>query len=104
MLKFKFIAICFTLSVLMTKSYDQPSIAWQRCNGTTYDDVITDAIITTDGGVLTAVDYSGYDGDAIGLSDLSMPATLMKFDSLFNIQWYSSFGGTTNASAFRSVF
>ncbi len=104
MFKIKFIALCLTLALLGAKSYAQPSIAWQRCYGTTDNDHFNDAINTHDNGILAAIDYVGTDGDAEGLYDLAFPATLMKFDSVLNLEWYSSFGGYTNASAFLSVY
>lgn len=51
-----------------------------------------DAKPTVDSGYITCIEYGGIDFDAEGVSDLERPATLMKFDSDFNVQWYSSFG------------
>lgn len=83
--------------------FAQPSIAWQRCYGSSFSDYYLDAKPTEDGGYITCIDYGNEDFDAAGVSDLDRPATLMKFDSSFNVQWYSSFGGYTNASNFYQV-
>jgi len=78
----------------------QPEIAWQRCYGSSGWDAYADVAITPDGGYITSIEYGSTDFDAIGVSDLERPATLMKFDSAFNLLWYSSFGGYTNSSNF----
>lgn len=77
--------------------FAQPSIAWQRCYGTSSSDYFTDAILTNDGGFLASMFYNGTDGDA-GETDLTLPLRLIKFDSLFNIEWEKAFGGTNGYS------
>jgi len=90
MLKFKFIAICFTLSVLMAKSYAQPSIAWQQCFGGTGTDYFTDAKVTLDNGIITCITTSSVDGDLEGLD--SAFGWVIKFDSLLAIEWQQFYG------------
>lgn len=93
----------FVILMMGFCAFAQPSIAWQRCYGTSNWDAFSDAKSTIDGGYITCIEYEGEDFDAEGVSDLERPATLMKFDSDFNVQWYSSFGGFTNASNFYQV-
>ena len=93
----------FAILMMGFCAYAQPSIAWQRCYGSSYRDYFMDAKPTVDSGYITCIEYGGIDFDAEGVSDLERPATLMKFDSDFNVQWYSSFGGFTNASNFYQV-
>lgn len=88
--------LCLTPILLQA----QPEIAWQRCYGSSGWDAFADVEMTSDGGYITSVEYGSTDFDATGVSGLERPATLMKFDSAFNLLWYSSFGGYTNASNF----
>ncbi len=80
-----------------------PEIAWQRCYGTSGGDNFLDAIITNDDGIIASIYYGGYDGDAEGLSSLSHPAGLMKFDTNINLIWQKYFGGSDNISYFKKV-
>lgn len=81
----------------------QPDIAWQRCYGSSGFDAFTDVKLLNDNGFIACIDYSVSDFDAAGLYEFLSPATLVRFDSSFNIQWYSSFGGFDGASAFMEV-
>lgn len=67
-----------------------PSIAWQRCYGGSENDFFRDALLTTDGGFLTSLYTVSYDGDLEGVE--SPFGWVIKFDSVFNIQWQKHYG------------
>lgn len=73
--------------ILNISAFSQPSIAWQRCYGSSGDDYFSDAIICSDGGYAATMYYSETDGDASGLFTKSFPAILTKFNPDFSIQW-----------------
>lgn len=62
-----------------------PEIAWQRCYGGSNHDYFRDAIKTSDGGYLAALSSHSTDGDITG--DEPYSAWIIKFDSVFNIEW-----------------
>ena len=90
--------------ILNISAFSQPSIAWQRCYGSSGDDYFSDAIICSDGGYAATMYYSETDGDASGLFTKSFPAILTKFNPDFSIQWQSFFGGTTLSNGFLKLF
>lgn len=96
------VALLFGL-ILFNRLEAQPDIAWQRCFGSSGFDRFSDVKLLNDNGFIACIDYSVSDFDAAGLYDFLSPATLVRFDSSFNIQWYSSFGGFDGASAFMEV-
>ncbi len=101
MLKIKFIAFYLTLTLLGTKSYAQPSIAWQQCFGGTSTDYFTDAKVTFDNGIITCITTSSIDGDLEGLD--SAFGWVIKFDSLLAIEWQQFYGRPDLAITPKSV-
>lgn len=87
------IYILFLFLFICLYSYAQVNpgseIAWQRCYGTTGHDFFTDAINTSDGGILAFVVYDNNDGDCADCVDGD--GRLLKFDSDLNIIWQKSY-------------
>ena len=77
-------------------THAQPSIAWQRCYGGTDNDFFLYAIKTTDGGSIATIASGSEDGDLEGITNSS--GWVIKFDSLFNIEWQQFYSGDLYSS------
>lgn len=87
------ILLLFIRFTAFTQLPSGPEIAWQRCYGGSNDDYFTDAIHTSDGGILAAISTSSSDGDLIG-----QPFSygwLIKFDDDLEIEWQKFSGYDT---------
>jgi len=77
-------------------SYAQPASQWAHCYGGTYDDVAKSIIQTSDGGYAVTGYSESNNGDVTGHHGGYGFADywILKIDSLGNIQWSQSYGGT----------
>ncbi|MBP7400543.1 MAG: T9SS type A sorting domain-containing protein [Chitinophagales bacterium] len=62
-----------------------PEIAWQRCYGGSANDFFSDAIHTTDGGILASILTSSTNGDLTGIPYSN--GWIIKFNSDLEIEW-----------------
>lgn len=99
MFAMKYLIIVF--SMIPYCAFSQLTLAWQECYGTSESDYLSDAISTTDSGILVSATYGGTDGDAEGQDSLLIPALLLKFDTSLSLIWQKSFGGATGISVFN---
>lgn len=102
-MRFSKVTIIIVLLIIPLGCIGQPSILWQTCFGTSYDDYFTDAVQTTDSGFLATFFYSGTDGDADPDDTIVYPARVIKFDSDFNIQWQRQYGGNDGYNNFIRI-
>ncbi|HLG34860.1 MAG TPA: T9SS type A sorting domain-containing protein [Bacteroidia bacterium] len=77
------------------------NILWQKCLGGTNADGANSVQQTTDGEYIVAGWSNSYDGDATG-NHGNIDCWIVKLDSVGNIQWQKSLGGT-NADVANSV-
>ena len=94
--------------ILCLSSYSQPSIEWQRSLGGSDQEGLTgrnQLAKTSDGGyIIAAYSYSN-DGDLSGHHGLSATSDcwVVKVDSLGNIEWSNSLGGSAQDQAYCAI-
>jgi hypothetical protein len=78
------------------------NILWQHCYGGSLEDDATRIVATSDGGYLFAARSYSNDGDVTGHhgSTTGSDYWVVKIDSVGNIQWEKSYGGTGNDAPF----
>lgn len=89
MLNFKCLIITTILSFYSLIAYSQPQISWQKCFGGSSNDAFDNVVETLDGGFICLGRTNSVDFDLEGVCcpDGSLQVWLIKFDSLFSIQW-----------------
>jgi len=95
----KAMAINFALLSFSFGASAQTSIQWQKCLGGTSDDEAYFIQQTLDGGYIVAGWTSSTDGDVIGNHD-STDYWIVKLDTIGNIQWQKTLGGTDYDEAY----
>lgn len=70
------------------------NLEWQKCLGGYQDDEGEDIIQTSDGGFLVGATISSMDGDVLLYHGGMWDCWLVKLDSLGNLVWENSFGGS----------
>jgi len=90
---FKFIIIFTILNFNCLIAYSQPQISWQMCYGGTSNDAFNSVVKTLDGGFISLGRSNSEDFDLAGVCcpDGTLQVWLIKFDSMFSIQWQKLF-------------
>ncbi|MBI2272117.1 MAG: T9SS type A sorting domain-containing protein [Bacteroidetes bacterium] len=77
------------------------NVQWQKCLGGSRPEGAQAIQQTTDGGYIVAGATESVNGDVTGRTDsLQFDCWIVKLDSLGNIQWQKSYGGTKSESAY----
>jgi hypothetical protein len=81
------------------------SIEWQKTYGGSADDAGSSIIQVFDGGYIIAGSTASIDGDLKGIrtSDSSSSVWILKIDSIGNIQWQKTFGGSIGDGAVQII-
>ncbi|MBK9454070.1 MAG: T9SS type A sorting domain-containing protein [Bacteroidetes bacterium] len=93
MLNFKCLIITTILSFYSVIAYPQPQIGWQKCFGGSSNDTFDNVVKTLDGGFicLGRTNSDDFDLEGVCCPDGTLQIWLIKFDSLFSIQWQTLF-------------
>jgi hypothetical protein len=84
----------------------QPDIQWQKSLGGTYYEEAFSIQQTSDGGYIVVGDTESNDGDVSGNHDTTGTFSdywVVKLDSIGNIQWQKTFGGTRGDYAYSVI-
>ncbi len=94
----------FSLSCLILGlSYAQaPSVQWQKTYGGIGDDILFDAIQTSDGGYVMIGNTNSKDGD-VTTSFGNLDYLIIKVNSLGVIEWKKSYGGSGNEQPYSII-
>ena len=85
--------ILFTTCTMYAQLPTGPEIAWQRCYGGSGLDFFTDAITTSDGGVLASIKASSDYGGSEGIPSSS--SSIIKFNNTMEVEWQQFSGYDT---------
>lgn len=87
--------ILFALLLWCIRGYAQPAVQWQHCYGGGNLDLGRCVCMTRDGGYIMAGESNSTNGQVTG-NHANIDVWIAKTDSLGNLQWQKSYGGTGN--------
>jgi hypothetical protein len=83
----------FSVFLIPVLTYSQVSIIWEKSYGGTRSDVANSILATSDGGYIIAGSSQSSDGD-VSINKGNYDYWIVKIDSVGNIEWEKSYGGS----------
>jgi hypothetical protein len=99
----KFLSLLlFTLLLPFYSAMSQPALKWQRCSGGTESDQSVSIAATNDNGVVVIGGAYSSDGDILS-SHGGDDVFLLRLDSINNIVWKKTYGGSLDDVGFNVI-